>query len=373
MATDGERRILGFLVALALIGAGARAVGVHRFERTTLGDAPAVQAAGAARALAAQRGGRFGTPESAREPIQEREIPEPRRWRCPTGRNECRRTGVRRETASAPWHAGPHWHTPFAVPDRCECGHGAGAGGLATRGAGPGQTHCRAKIAVRRLPVAGRPASRPWHRTSHSAPVRHPGDVFRPAQSHTQWGTTPSGYHTTYVFRRKSRHYGRSCCTAGESLHGPTRRSPRPRGVVVTRKPHQGTAGAVRISGTASRLTVVRLGMVPETEVVRMLARQYRMPAVDLARFEVDTRLLKLIPPNSPPSTRFCRSSATDVSSRSPLPIPRRWPWWTISSSSPAMTSSRCWRASTPCGRRSKTLRSERNPHAVPAAGHRSR
>ena len=43
-------------------------------------------------------------------------------------------------------------------------------------------------------------------------------------------------------------------------------------------------------------LTVVRLGMVPETEVVRMLARQYRMPAVDLARFEVDTRLLKLIP-----------------------------------------------------------------------------
>lgn len=43
-------------------------------------------------------------------------------------------------------------------------------------------------------------------------------------------------------------------------------------------------------------LTVVRMGMVPETEVVRMLARQYRMPAVDLSRFEVDTRLLKLIP-----------------------------------------------------------------------------
>ena len=43
-------------------------------------------------------------------------------------------------------------------------------------------------------------------------------------------------------------------------------------------------------------LTVVKMGMVPETEVVRMLARQYRMPAVDLARFEVDTRLLKLIP-----------------------------------------------------------------------------
>lgn len=43
-------------------------------------------------------------------------------------------------------------------------------------------------------------------------------------------------------------------------------------------------------------LTVVKMGLVPETEVVRMLARQYRMPAVDLSRFEVDTRLLKLIP-----------------------------------------------------------------------------
>lgn len=43
-------------------------------------------------------------------------------------------------------------------------------------------------------------------------------------------------------------------------------------------------------------LTVVKMGFVPETDVVRMLARQYRMPAVDLSRFEVDTRLLKLIP-----------------------------------------------------------------------------
>jgi type IV pilus assembly protein PilB len=43
-------------------------------------------------------------------------------------------------------------------------------------------------------------------------------------------------------------------------------------------------------------LTVVKLGLVPEIEVVRMLARQFRMPAIDLSRFEVDTRLLKLIP-----------------------------------------------------------------------------
>jgi type IV pilus assembly protein PilB len=43
-------------------------------------------------------------------------------------------------------------------------------------------------------------------------------------------------------------------------------------------------------------LTLVKLGLVAETDVVRMLARQHRMPAVDLARFEVDPRLLKLIP-----------------------------------------------------------------------------
>ncbi|MEO7997666.1 MAG: ATPase, T2SS/T4P/T4SS family [Gemmatimonadaceae bacterium] len=50
------------------------------------------------------------------------------------------------------------------------------------------------------------------------------------------------------------------------------------------------------VSGQRLGLTVVKLGMVPETAVVTMLARQYRMPAVDLSRFEVDTRLLKLIP-----------------------------------------------------------------------------
>ena len=42
--------------------------------------------------------------------------------------------------------------------------------------------------------------------------------------------------------------------------------------------------------------TVVKLGLVSETDVVRMLARQYRLPAVDLSRFKVDLRLLKLIP-----------------------------------------------------------------------------
>src|SRR2546428_656343 len=44
--------------------------------------------------------------------------------------------------------------------------------------------------------------------------------------------------------------------------------------------------------------TLVKLGFVDETEVTKMLARQYRMPAVDLSRFEVDPKILKLLPPD---------------------------------------------------------------------------
>lgn len=49
-------------------------------------------------------------------------------------------------------------------------------------------------------------------------------------------------------------------------------------------------------SGQRLGLTVTRLGMVPETTVVRILARQHRLKAVDLTGFVVDTKLLKLVP-----------------------------------------------------------------------------
>src|SRR5437899_12452799 len=52
--------------------------------------------------------------------------------------------------------------------------------------------------------------------------------------------------------------------------------------------------------GTGMRLgyTLVKLGFVEETEVTKSLARQYRMPAVDLTRFEVDPKIIKLLPPD---------------------------------------------------------------------------
>jgi type IV pilus assembly protein PilB len=41
---------------------------------------------------------------------------------------------------------------------------------------------------------------------------------------------------------------------------------------------------------------LVKLGLVPELEITKILARQYRMPAVDLSRFDVDPKILKLVP-----------------------------------------------------------------------------
>jgi type IV pilus assembly protein PilB len=49
-------------------------------------------------------------------------------------------------------------------------------------------------------------------------------------------------------------------------------------------------------SGHRLGYVLVKLGLVQELEVTKVLARQYRMPAVDLTRFEVDPKILKLVP-----------------------------------------------------------------------------
>jgi type IV pilus assembly protein PilB len=51
-----------------------------------------------------------------------------------------------------------------------------------------------------------------------------------------------------------------------------------------------------RSSGMPLGFVVAKQGLVPEVEVTRLVARQLRVPAVDLSRFEADPRLLKLIP-----------------------------------------------------------------------------
>jgi type IV pilus assembly protein PilB len=49
-------------------------------------------------------------------------------------------------------------------------------------------------------------------------------------------------------------------------------------------------------NGTRVGYNLVKLGFVKETDLTRMLARQHRMPAVDLSKFQVDARIAKLIP-----------------------------------------------------------------------------
>ena len=51
-------------------------------------------------------------------------------------------------------------------------------------------------------------------------------------------------------------------------------------------------------SGTRVGYNLVKLGFIQETELTKILARQYKMPAVDLTRFEVDPRIAKLVPPD---------------------------------------------------------------------------
>ncbi len=51
-----------------------------------------------------------------------------------------------------------------------------------------------------------------------------------------------------------------------------------------------------RHNGTRVGYNLVKLGYVKETDLTRMLARQHKMPAVDLTKFTVDPRIAKLIP-----------------------------------------------------------------------------
>ena len=51
-----------------------------------------------------------------------------------------------------------------------------------------------------------------------------------------------------------------------------------------------------RASGMRLGYVLVKMGLVRELEITKMLARQYRVPAVDLSQFDVDEKIVKLIP-----------------------------------------------------------------------------
>ena len=65
---------------------------------------------------------------------------------------------------------------------------------------------------------------------------------------------------------------------------------------LITREQLEKALQEQRQSGTRVGYNLVKLGFIPETELTKMLARQHKMPAVDLSKFEVDPRIAKLIP-----------------------------------------------------------------------------
>jgi type IV pilus assembly protein PilB len=65
---------------------------------------------------------------------------------------------------------------------------------------------------------------------------------------------------------------------------------------LVTREQLQKALDEQRQNGTRVGYNLVKLGFIQENELTRCLARQYKMPAVDLSKFEVDPRIVKLVP-----------------------------------------------------------------------------
>jgi len=51
-----------------------------------------------------------------------------------------------------------------------------------------------------------------------------------------------------------------------------------------------------KANGTRIGYSLIKMGFLQELDLTRMLARQYRMPAVDLSKFEVNPRIARLVP-----------------------------------------------------------------------------
>ena len=67
---------------------------------------------------------------------------------------------------------------------------------------------------------------------------------------------------------------------------------------LITEKQLREALAEARSAGTRLGYALVKLGFVDEDELTRMLARQYRVPAVDLAKVTVDPRVIKTVPGN---------------------------------------------------------------------------
>ncbi len=67
---------------------------------------------------------------------------------------------------------------------------------------------------------------------------------------------------------------------------------------LVTREQLKHAQGEARGNGNGLAWNLVKMGVVQEVELTKLLGRVYKVPAVDLTRFEVDPRILRLLPPD---------------------------------------------------------------------------
>jgi type IV pilus assembly protein PilB len=65
---------------------------------------------------------------------------------------------------------------------------------------------------------------------------------------------------------------------------------------MITREQLATAAREQKQGGGTASYQLVKLGYIQEIDLTKLLARQYRMPAVDLSKFEVDPKIAKLIP-----------------------------------------------------------------------------
>jgi type IV pilus assembly protein PilB len=65
---------------------------------------------------------------------------------------------------------------------------------------------------------------------------------------------------------------------------------------LITKEQLEKALAEQKQNGTRVGYNLVKLGFVPELEITKVLARQFKMPAVDLSKFEVDPKIVKLVP-----------------------------------------------------------------------------
>ncbi len=66
----------------------------------------------------------------------------------------------------------------------------------------------------------------------------------------------------------------------------------------ITREQLDKATREQKSNGATVTFHLVKLGFIKEVDLVKVIARQSRMPAVDLSKFEVDPRIVKLVPPD---------------------------------------------------------------------------